>query len=83
MDLLVAAFATALVLSALDYFIDLPGWARIALAVPMSAGALDLLGVPVTLALIPSSLACAFASLASIIVVERLTVMTAVMRRTR
>ena len=47
MELLTAALSTALVLTALDYLVDL-GWARMLIAALASVGALDLLGASVS-----------------------------------
>lgn len=82
MELLTAALSTALVLTALDYLVDL-GWARMLIAALASVGALDLLGASVSWVTIPTALASAFIALASIIVVERLNLVSAVMRRSR
>lgn len=82
MDLIAAAFSAAFVLSALDYIKNF-GWVRVPVAAGASAASLALLGPETSWALIPQALACAFAALSLIVAVDRMTVVSSMMRRTR
>lgn len=82
MELLVAAFSAAFVLSALDYVRNF-GWVRMPVAAVVAAASLALLGSTLTWSLLPLALACAFAALSSIVAVDRLTLVSSLMRRTR